>query len=64
MIRTAALLVRLAFEVADEMRLELRRRRKQKQWAETPIRLRACKRCHEVAYSPTATFCDKCGEDL
>lgn len=36
-------------------------RRAREQWAQTRATIRACPRCHEIAYTPGQVACSKCG---
>lgn len=33
-------------------------------WANTPVPVRGCPKCREIAYTPRQTHCNKCGAQL
>jgi len=51
----------VAQKAVDWNDARLARKRKAKQWAETPSVIRGCARCNEIAYTPGQVACSKCG---
>ena len=53
--------IQIAVEWYDE---RAKKKKALEKWAKTPIVVRGCPQCNEVAYAPGQLYCTKCGVKL